>query len=106
MKKETYCIVTTTVDSEEVAEKITTALLQARLVACVQAQTIQSSYHWNGRVEQSTEIQLQMKSRSLHFDSIEQMIKDLHPYEIPEIIMLPIQNADKDYLAWMDREVK
>lgn len=106
MKSEAYCIVTTTVDSEEIAEKITTVLLQARLVACVQAQTIQSSYHWNGQIEQSSEILLQMKSRSVHFDSIKQTIRDLHTYDIPEIIMIPIQNANKDYLAWMDREVK
>jgi periplasmic divalent cation tolerance protein len=106
MKKEAYCIVTTTVDSQEVAEQITTALLQARLVACIQTQTVQSSYHWNGRIERSTEILIQMKSRSLHFDSIEQTIKDLHTYDIPEIIMVPVQNASKDYLAWIDREVK
>jgi len=106
MKQETYCIVTTTVDSEEIAENITTALLQARLVACVQTQTVQSAYHWNGRIEKSTEILLQMKSRSLHFDSIQQTIKSLHPYEIPEIIKVPITNASRDYLEWIDREVK
>ena len=106
MKKEAYCLVSTTVDSQELAEQITTALLQARLVACVQAQNIQSAYHWNGQIEQSSEILLQMKSRSVHFDSIEQMIKDLHTYDIPEIIMVPIQNANKDYLAGIDREAK
>jgi periplasmic divalent cation tolerance protein len=106
MKKKAYCIVMTTVDSQEIAEKITTALLKARLVACVQAQTVQSSYHWNSQIETSTEILLQMKTKSLHFDNIEHTIKDLHTYDIPEIIMLPIQNANRDYLTWIDREVK
>ncbi len=106
MKKETYCIITTTVNSQEVAEQITKALLQARLVACVQEHTVQSSYHWNGHIEKNIEILLQMKSKFLHFDSIQQTIKDLHSYEIPEIIMIPIKNASEDYLTWIDKEVK
>ncbi len=105
MEREAYCIITTTVDSQELAGQITSALLEAKLVACVQEQHIQSSYHWNGKIEKNREILLQMKTKTIHFENIERTIKKLHSYEIPEIIMSPVYNANRDYLSWIDKEV-
>ncbi len=106
MKTINYCIISTTIDDESIAEKISTALLQAHLVACVQTHMIQSKYHWNGTLETSKEIRLQMKTKASLFEEIKVQIKALHSYNVPEIIMTPILDANKSYLDWIDEVTK
>jgi periplasmic divalent cation tolerance protein len=106
MKKTNYCIITTTIDDENIADQITTSLLQDHLVACVQSHTVQSKYHWNGTLETSEEILLQMKTKASLFEEVKVQIEALHSYEVPEIIMTPILDANDDYLAWIDKETK
>ena len=106
MKTEKYCIVTTSIDDENIANQISTALLKDHLVACVQSHTVQSKYHWNGTLETSKEILLQMKTKASLFEKIKVQIEALHSYDAPEIIMTPIINANDDYLKWIEKETK
>ena len=106
MKTTNYCIITTTIDDEKIAKQISTSLLKDHLVACVQSHTIQSQYHWNGTLETSQEILLQMKTKASLFEEIKVQIEALHSYEVPEIIMTPILDANESYLEWIDKETR
>lgn len=106
MKTTNYCIITTTIDNKDIATQISTALLQDHLVACVQSHTIQSQYHWNGTLETSEEILLQMKTKTSLFEEVKVQIEALHSYDVPEIIMTPIIDANESYLKWIDEETK
>jgi periplasmic divalent cation tolerance protein len=76
MKTTNYCIITTTIDDKNIAHQISTALLQDQLVACVQSHTVQSKYHWNGTLETSEEILLQMKTKASLFEDIKVQIDE------------------------------
>ena len=104
MEASDYCIITTTTDAKENADAITRRLLEKKLVACVQSTTIQSAYHWEGKVMQSEEILLQMKTRSSLFETIQTEIEHLHTYDVPEIIMVPMAGANLHYLQWIEEE--
>lgn len=104
MKASEYGIVTTTTDSKENAEAITQSLLEKRLVACVQSFTIQSTYHWEGKITDSEEILLQMKTKRTLFEKIQTVIAQLHAYDVPEILMVPLTEANSPYLQWLDGE--
>jgi len=106
MKTKDYCIITTTIDNKNIADKISTSLLQDHLVACVQSHTVQSKYRWNGTLETSEEILLQMKTKASLFEEVKVQIEILHSYDVPEIIMTPILDANKDYLKWIEEETK
>ena len=71
MEASDYCIISTTTDSKENADAITQLLLEKKLVACVQSTTIQSAYHWQGKIIKSEEILLQMKTRKSLFEKIQ-----------------------------------
>ncbi len=104
MKPSNYCIISTTTDTKENAEMITQTLLQKKLVACVQSDTIMSSYRWQEKIILADEIQLQMKTKKSLFDLIIKEIEALHTYDVPEIIMLPLLDANPFYLEWIEKE--
>ncbi len=106
MKTTNYCIITTTIDDKNIADQISTVLLQDHLVACVQSHTIQSRYHWNSTLEISEEILLQMKTKVSLFKEVKVQIEALHSYDVPEIIMTPILDANESYLKWIEKETK
>jgi periplasmic divalent cation tolerance protein len=98
-------IVTTTAGREE-AQTIARALVEERLAGCVQVLgPITSTYRWKGAIETSEEWQLWIKSRSELFTQIEQTIRRLHSYEVPEIIAVPILAGSESYLAWLGSEL-
>ncbi len=86
-----YIQVVTTTDQRETAERIASALVEHRLAACVQiVGPISSTYHWHGEVETAQEWQCWAKSRRELYNAIEQTISRLHPYEVPEILAIPV----------------
>ncbi len=97
-----YCIVSTTTDSKENADAITQLLLEKKLIACVQSTTIQSSYRWQGKIVNAEEKLLQMKTKRSLFDKIQKEIEHLHTYDVPEIIMVPLEKANQSYLQWIE----
>ncbi|MDG4476105.1 divalent-cation tolerance protein CutA [Thiovibrio frasassiensis] len=102
-----YIQVATTVGSAEEAGAIATLLLEKRLAACVQVVgPMTSHYWWQGKIETAAEYLCLAKSRGALYSDIEAAIKEIHPYEIPEIIAMPIIAGSKDYLAWVAAEVR
>jgi periplasmic divalent cation tolerance protein len=103
---EGFIQITTTTEKREDAERIGRALVEARLAACVQiAGPVTSIYRWKGRIEQAGEWLCLIKSRAEHYRAVEQTIRSLHPYELPEIIALPIACGSRDYLDWLHNEL-
>lgn len=102
-----YLQIITTTASEADAEKIAAALVDRRLAACVQISgPIQSTYRWRGAVETAQEWRLTIKTRTECYEKVEEAIKSLHPYEVPEIIAVGIVTASGDYLGWIDEQVE
>lgn len=97
----------TTMGNKEDAQKIAQYLVKQKLAACVQITgPIESTYRWKSKVETASEWLCLIKTRNNLFDKVEEAIKKLHPYEIPEIIALPIIEGSKEYLKWLDEEIK
>ena len=100
-----YQIILTTCPDNDVAQNLATKLVESRLAACVSIiPGITSVYQWKGKVETEQEIQLLIKSKRELFDALTNYIKDNHPYELPEIIAVPITNGLPDYLEWIDEQ--
>ncbi len=99
-------LVTTTFEDSDQAEKLAAVLLQDRLIACGQISgPMTSSYWWNGNITTSTEYVLSMKTMSGLYPRLEGVIKANHPYEVPEIMSVPITHVSRDYLNWMLQEL-
>jgi periplasmic divalent cation tolerance protein len=98
--------VVTTTSSKEEAEKIARALVERRLAACVQvAGPVTSTYHWKGRIESAQEFLCIIKTRQSHYLALEDAIRELHSYEVPEILALAVSAGNRAYLDWLRREL-
>lgn len=96
-------IVLCTCPDEASAEGIATALVEARLAACVNLlPQVRSIYRWEGRLEHSNEWLLLIKTGAKRYTALEQLIRELHPYELPEVIAVPVHTGLTDYLRWVD----
>ena len=101
-----YVQIVTTTERREDADRIARTLVESRLAACVQViGPITSTYRWHGKIETAQEWQCWAKSRRELYDEVEQAIRRIHPYEVPEILALPIVAGSADYLAWLDAEL-
>ncbi len=99
---EEYRVVFCTVPSRDVAEKIADKLVGDRLAACVNILGgVRSIYTWKGEVCRDDELLLVIKSRAALFESLRAAVIALHPYEVPEIISLPIQEGHEPYMQWL-----
>ena len=77
-------------------------LVEMHLAACVNVLGECSSvYRWEGKTETATEIPLLIKTQQQHYDQVEQMIKTMHPYELPEVIIVPVSGGLPAYLQWI-----
>jgi len=104
---EEYIQVFTTVGKKEDAEKIARALVEKRLAGCVQIiGPIVSTYWWKNNIETAEEWLCFIKSKKNLYNELEKAIKEIHPYETPEIIAVPIISGSKDYLEWLGNELK
>jgi len=100
-----YIQVITTISDKRSAEKIANVLIDKRLVACIQiAGPIKSIYRWKGKIETAKEWMCIAKTRKSLYKKVEKQIKELHPYEVPEIIAVSIAKGSKDYLKWLSDE--
>ncbi len=102
-----YIQVVTTTERKEDAQRIARALVEARLAACVQiVGPITSTYRWKGAIETAEEWQCAAKSRQDLFAQIDEAIRAIHPYEVPEILAVPIAAGSSAYLEWLEAELK
>ncbi len=99
-----YCIIITSTDSRENAEAIIRTLLEQKLAACIQSSNIQSAYRWQGKIISGEEIRLEIKSRVSLYPQLKETIGQVHIYEVPEILMIPVADANEAYLKWISEE--
>ena len=98
--------VMTTVAGREEAEKMARHLLAARLAACVQlVGPVTSFFWWQGRIDSAGEYLCIIKSSSQLYKKIEAAIKEIHPYEVPEILAVPVVAGGPEYLRWLATEL-
>ena len=98
-----YLLIFSTCPDKATATSIAHALIKAKLAACVQiGQVVESIYHWDNQLCQSQEVPLQIKCRALDYDDVEQLIVQMHPYDVPELIATPISRSFRPYLQWIE----
>jgi periplasmic divalent cation tolerance protein len=102
-----YIVILSTTSNAEEATTIAQKLVADRLVACVNIiPGIQSIYWWNNAVQTDQEVLMVMKTEKSRYQDVEQAIKSLHSYDVPEIISLPLENGFEGYLKWIENAVK
>ncbi|MEP6608275.1 MAG: divalent-cation tolerance protein CutA [Burkholderiaceae bacterium] len=95
-------LVLTNCPDETVADRIAVALVEHGLAACVNRSTpVHSTYRWQGKIERTTEVTLLVKTTRERYGDLELAILHLHPYDVPEIIALPITAGNAAYLRWI-----
>src|SRR4051812_43925062 len=100
-------LVLTNVPDMPVAQAIAQRLVEGRLAACVNIlPAVQSVYQWQGAVEQAVEVTLLIKTQQARYGDVEAAIRAAHPYQVPEIIALPIVSGLPQYLEWITQETK
>jgi periplasmic divalent cation tolerance protein len=105
MNTETGLVMTTFPDSVTAA-KVLDGLLENRLAACVQTMPIQSAYRWKGTVNRESEVLALIKTKGSLYPEAEAFIKARHPYETPEIVLIPITAGFAGYLQWINGETQ
>jgi periplasmic divalent cation tolerance protein len=100
-------LVLSTVQGAADAERIARALVEQGLAACVNiVPGVTSIYRWKGEVQAEAERLLLIKTGAPRFEALCQALVALHPYELPEVIALPLQAGHAPYLAWLDESVR
>ena len=100
-------LVYTTFEEKEEALRIGRILLEKRLIACAQIDSaVDSLYWWNGVIEQAKEFRLLMKSRLSSWNELEQEIRNLHSYDTPEIVAVPVSAISADYDKWLQEALQ
>lgn len=100
-------LVLTNVPDNAVAERIAHALIDARAAACVNILAeCRSVYRWQGVVETANEVPLLIKTSAEAYPRVEQLLRECHPFAVPEIIAVPIEQGLPEYLAWVATETK
>jgi len=91
-----------TAPDEDEAARIARALVEARLAACVNIlRNVRSIYTWQGNIEDDSEVLMVVKTKRNLFDTLSAKVKELHSYDVPEIIALPVVEGSEEYLKWL-----
>jgi len=100
-----YSIYITTKDEGE-ARRIGKTLVEEKLAACVNTHPIKSIYRWGGGIEEEEETALLVKTKAELADEVIEKVKELHSYEVPCIVSLPIEKGNPAYLEWIKKSTK
>jgi periplasmic divalent cation tolerance protein len=102
-----FLLVISTVPSEEEGNAIAQKIVEEQLAACVNVTSaVQSFYWWEKRISNDREFILFIKTKASLFPQVEERIKTLHSYQVPEIIALPIHSGSKEYLGWIKQNTR
>ncbi len=101
METTEFIVVLVTSPSEGEAEKLAARLVEEKLAACVNILPTSSLFRWEGKLSTENESLLIIKTRHSLFHNLEKRVKELHSYQVPEIIALPVVAGSKDYLDWV-----
>jgi periplasmic divalent cation tolerance protein len=100
-------VVLVTVPSSEKAAEIARALLEEKLAACGNVVPgLRSIYRWEGKVQDDAEALLLLKTTRERYPALRDRVLALHPYQVPEVIALPVEAGSEGYLAWVREETK
>ena len=100
-------LVLTNVPDNAVAERMAHALIEARAAACVNILAeCRSVYRWQGAVETTNEVPLLIKTSAEAYPRVERILRECHPFAVPEIIAVPIEHGLPEYLAWVATETE
>jgi periplasmic divalent cation tolerance protein len=94
-------LVYVTAPNQEVATALSQFIVRERLAACVSMHSVNSVYMWEGKEHSEAEVQLVLKTNIANFHHIASRIKERHPYEVPEIVAIPIAHASEPYVNWI-----
>jgi periplasmic divalent cation tolerance protein len=101
-----FVIVLTTFPADGDAEMVARKLVEERLAACVNILPVMESvYRWEGSIDQSREHQLVMKTAHDRVDELKRRLEELHPFDVPEFLVLPVIGGTDRYLAWIRESV-
>ena len=107
MKKNDFILIISTVNSDLEAKKIGQTLIKEKLAACVNIiPSVISIFRWEGKISIESELILIAKSQKKLFPKIRDRILSLHPYDLPEIISIPITDGSKEYLKWIEDQLQ
>lgn len=102
MPSEEFVIVLTTFPADGDVDRLATALIDEKLAACVNVlPPMQSIYRWKGAVERADERQVFIKTQTDRVHALEVRLKALHPYEVPEFLVISVLDGNRDYLSWI-----
>jgi periplasmic divalent cation tolerance protein len=94
-----------TAPDADVAARIARTLVEERLVACANlVANVRSIYRWQGNVEDEAEVMMVLKTRADRIDALAERLRALHPYAVPELVVLPIEDGLAPYLDWLRAE--
>ena len=97
-----FVVAFSTIDSEKEALKIAKALVEAHLAACVNVvPKVISVYEWKAEICDETEVMLIIKTQQGRLEELKATLDEMHPYEVPELIVMPITDGLPDYLSWL-----
>ncbi|HZR64691.1 MAG TPA: divalent-cation tolerance protein CutA [Terriglobales bacterium] len=100
-------LILTTVGTEAEARKIAENLVDQRMAACVNiVPRIQSVYRWEGRVESAEELLLLIKTTKARAAGVQTAVRELHSYDLPEFVVVSMEDGSAEYLAWIDDSVR
>ena len=100
-----YSVLMTTTDSQQEANRLSELLVRKKLAPCVQSLPITSTYTWKGELVKDSEWLLLIKTRSNKYKEIEALLLTHHSYDIPEIVLLPVDAGYSGYLSWIDENM-
>ncbi len=101
-----YCLVYITTKDEKEARKIGSVLVSEKLAAGVNIHPIKSIFWWQGKINQENEVAMLAKTKAELVDELTNRVKELHSYEVPCIVCLPIDRGYPDFLEWISQSTK
>lgn len=100
-----YIIVKTLCNNKEIANEIIKKVLKEKLAAGCQIYNCESKYYWNKQIEQSKEYLIEMRTKLSRFKKIENIIKNIHDYEVCEVSCIEILDANPEFLNWIEESI-
>ncbi len=100
------CVVMITTPDAALAKRIADMLIDKRLGACVQVTNVDSTYRWSSEVHRTPEVLMLVKTRTALLGELVDQVREMHVYDAPEIVALPIIGGAADYLHWVDSETR
>lgn len=101
-----FCLVLTTTNDLQIAEKIASLLLELDLAACIQIDDVKSYFKWERKVNFEKEYRIIIKTKSSNYKEIENKILEIHNYELPQIIKINVDCGFQKYLEWINQNYK